>query len=279
MIFGSAGGTHEQPMPLTGIHNENEFYSHHYLMEIFAGDIQGTLERWRKQAESAKARTPWAELRVLAPEYLRFRGDFNRERRPGQRIQRQREWFRTLLGTLGYGCQPANLPLEDGAEVPILCADGGSADTPRLLALGAFDATGEGEDPLSLKPHALQFHGEAPPPEAVLNETWETIATRRLFAQNHPPRWLLILSCSSVLLLERGKWTHKPAAAVRHGQHPLAQGRRHAESHRRASPPREPAFRQRIRHRANPSRQPRREQPQARLRRFREPKARAARVH
>ena len=37
---------------------------------------------------------------------------------------------------------------------------------PRLLALGAFDATGEGEDPLSLKPCALQFHGEAPPPEA-----------------------------------------------------------------------------------------------------------------
>ncbi len=30
---------------LTGIHNENEFYSHHYLAEIFAGDIQATLER------------------------------------------------------------------------------------------------------------------------------------------------------------------------------------------------------------------------------------------
>ena len=63
-------------MPYTGIHNENEFYSHHYLAEIFSGDIQATLERWREQAESANARTPWAELRALAPEYLRFRGDF-----------------------------------------------------------------------------------------------------------------------------------------------------------------------------------------------------------
>ena len=28
------------PMPtLTGIRNENEFYRHHYLAEIFAGDI------------------------------------------------------------------------------------------------------------------------------------------------------------------------------------------------------------------------------------------------
>ena len=24
----------------TGIHNENEFYSHHYLSEIFSGDIR-----------------------------------------------------------------------------------------------------------------------------------------------------------------------------------------------------------------------------------------------
>ena len=156
---------------LTGIHNENEFYSHHYLAEIFAGDIQATLERWREQAESAGRRTPWAEIRALAPDYLRFRGDFNRERRPGQRILRQREWFRALLAVLGYRWQPANLALEDGAEVSTLCADGAHAGTPRLLALGAFDATGEGEDPLSLKLHALQFHGEAPPPEAVLNET------------------------------------------------------------------------------------------------------------
>ena len=193
-------------MPLTGIHNENEFYSHHYLAEIFSGDIQATLERWREQAESANARTPWAELRALAPEYLRFRSDFNRERRSGQRILRQREWFRTLLAALGHRSQPANLLLEDGAEVPILCADGGLPHSPRLLALGAFDTAGEGEDPLSLKPHRLQFHGEAPPPEAVLNETWETIVTRRLFAQPHPPRWLLILSCNSALLLERGKW-------------------------------------------------------------------------
>ena len=32
---------------LTGIHNENEFYSHHYLAEIFAGDIQATARLFR----------------------------------------------------------------------------------------------------------------------------------------------------------------------------------------------------------------------------------------
>ena len=29
----------------TGIQNENEFYSHHYLAELFANDIQATTAR------------------------------------------------------------------------------------------------------------------------------------------------------------------------------------------------------------------------------------------
>ena len=36
-----------------GIHNENEFYSHHYLSEIFTGDIRDTVARWRDAAEAA----------------------------------------------------------------------------------------------------------------------------------------------------------------------------------------------------------------------------------
>ena len=38
---------------LAGIHNENEFFSHHYLQEICAGDVRETLERWRAAAEAA----------------------------------------------------------------------------------------------------------------------------------------------------------------------------------------------------------------------------------
>lgn len=53
--------------------------------------------------------------------------------------------------------------------------------------LGAYDAEADGEDPLALKPHRLQFHGEAPPPEALLRETWNDVITRRVFGQDHPP--------------------------------------------------------------------------------------------
>ncbi len=192
----------------TGIHNENEFYSHHYLSEIFGGDIRATVDRWRESAEAKGGRTPYAALRALAGDYVKFRRDFERERRGGQRLTLQRDWFRQLLPALGYKWNPANHPLDDGDEVPVLCALGGKAGAPALLALGAYDADAEGEDPLALKPHRLQFHGEAPPPEALLQETWNDIITRRVFGQDHPPRWLLVLSFSRILLIERGKWTH-----------------------------------------------------------------------
>ena len=211
-----------------GIHNENEFYSHHYLSEIFAGDIKETIKRWQDDAAGDGAsedthRTPHAALRALATDYARFRDAFERRaaRRTGVRqaahdlhadqIADQRQWFRRFLGALGYEADwhPANLPLDDGIEVPVLCAAGrSSAGVPQLLVLEAYDGGAEGDDPLSVKPHPAQFHGEAPPSAALMDERWEDVVTRRVFGQEHPPRWALLLSFGQALLLERSKWTH-----------------------------------------------------------------------
>ena len=55
----------------TGIHNENEFYSHHYLSEIFSGDVRSTVDRWRESAEAGGGQTPYAALRALAGDAAR----------------------------------------------------------------------------------------------------------------------------------------------------------------------------------------------------------------
>ena len=139
----------------TGIHNENEFYSHHYLSEIFTGDIRATVDRWREQADAESGRT------------------------------------------------------------------------------------------------------------------WDEVVTRRVFGQDHPPRWLLVLSFSRVLLVERGKWTHN--RLLRFDLDEIL-GRREDATLKAAAA---------LLHRdcllppdGQPARQPRREQPQARLCRFRGPEVR-----
>ena len=196
----------------TGIQNENEFYSHHYLAELFANDIQATTSRWREAAAEGTngERTPDQALRALAHPYLQFRQQFRHERRDKHRVRLQRDWFRKFLTTLGYDFEPANHPLDEetGDEVPVLHAAGIRHGTAQLLVLGAYDPDGDDEDPLSLRPHRVQYHGEAPPPDSILKETWGDIITRRVFGQRHPARWVMLLSPSQVLLLERGKWTH-----------------------------------------------------------------------
>ena len=191
-----------------GIRNEREFYSDHYLAELLEGDIRGVVARWREDAEKSENGDvpPDRKLRGLAKRYVRFRERFARETDHRARIELQRGWFRRQLAALGHGWHPGHCELEDGTELPAL-DEAMDAGGQRLLVLGAYDAAGENEDPLSLRPHREQFHTEAPPHRGLLEQDWSEIVTRRVFAQERPPRWVLLLSFGQTLLLERGKWS------------------------------------------------------------------------
>ncbi len=190
-----------------GISNEREFYSDHYLAEILSRDLRGTIKRWHEQAQEAEgaSKTPFQRLRALAGPYLEFRSAFGAEEDDRRRIALQRRWHRRQLEALGHAWKPCDLPLEDDAEIPALSECG----SQELVAVEAFDAEGEDVDPLSLTPRRRQFRGEAPPAKGLLEQTWDEVITRRVFGQQHPPRWVLLLSCGQTLLIDRGKWARK----------------------------------------------------------------------
>ena len=190
-----------------GIHNENEFYSHHYLSEIFSRDIGATTDAWRKDAANGD-KPPYDQLRALATDYRRRRAEYQRERRPESRLRLQRAWLRTLLSPLGHGWRPGDHDLDDGNPLPALAADGFRDGSAQLFVLDALDTEGEGDDPLTLHPHPTQFDGEAPPPPELLDSTWNDVITRGVFGRDYPPRWVLLLTFDRILLIERGKWTH-----------------------------------------------------------------------
>ena len=198
---------------LVGIHNEREFFSDHYLAEILAKDLRSTVARWRSDAEPDDAAGPLPDkrLRALGHAYRRLREELRNAPGSERRLAVNQEWFQQLLGALGFGWSPARVVLDGGDEIPVVGEWGGSSGE-RLVSVGALQAEGTtlgDQDPLDSSPQRGQFPGEAPPFGAALTETWAEIITRMFFGQDRPPRWVLLLSASQTLLIERGKWTHR----------------------------------------------------------------------
>ena len=59
-------------LDLTGINNENEFYTHHYLSAILENDLKDLFASWRKREEDENIRSPHVELRGQGRDYFIF---------------------------------------------------------------------------------------------------------------------------------------------------------------------------------------------------------------
>lgn len=191
---------------INGLSNANEFYSQHYLDDILVKDLKPLFDQWKEQG----AGSPVARLRSAsgANGYFRDRDRFLAEKRPEARARLLHELAQPLLAALGYELQPQSLTLADAGregELPLLALYRDSKGHP-LLAIAAALALPGDEDtaPLQLPPRdtkgskAGRHHAD-----------WEETLSRRLFADDAPPRWVLLVHHEQWLLIERAKWGRK----------------------------------------------------------------------
>lgn len=190
-----------------GLTNENEFFSAHYLAEVFQGDSAETIKAWDAREEAAKEQgavylPPYRKLRNLNQSYFALRHKLKTERNVSERIRLQRDFFKDLMAALDIPWQPQNRELAPNTELPVLSALG-----DQLWVLGALDQNNEGEDPLSLELHANQFFGAGPHHDKLKHTSWYSILNEAVFRQDTPPRWVLLLSDRQGVLIDHYKWS------------------------------------------------------------------------
>jgi len=207
-------------MSWSGIINDNEFYSEHYLAEVFSGDIAQLLNRWRDAETQARAeatggtvlepaqRTPYSRLASLAGDFQLQMRELDRSRTVVERLSVQRPWLQQLAELLELGWAPGPRVLGDDLIVPLLAELLDSQGKPVLWLLEAVPTDALDADPLSLPIVTGQLSGERdiPLPKTMHNVDWQTLLARDIYTLNNTPRWIILATSAQWLLLDRSKF-------------------------------------------------------------------------
>jgi hypothetical protein len=191
-------------LDLTGITNQGDFYSPHYLEELLENDLRGLLKRWREAEEEFGRKPPYRKLEGCAKEFFRCKSQAAAAAPGLDRWQASRPAHIALVEALGYEHAIGAVRwLDDGSAVPLLFEEKRDG-RPYLWAIETR-FVGEDELPLELRLLAEQLpqHDGTRPklPEGTLEDLPGAI-----FSRAEPPRWVMLLADGTVHLIERTKW-------------------------------------------------------------------------
>lgn len=192
--------------PLTGIENANDFYSQHYLDEVLEQDLKELFARWQEQGSES----PVSRLRSMAGDYFRLRDRILKARTLADRVALLNELAEKLLSALGYARQPEIIAFESG-ELPVLACYRGADGNPALvIALAPMDVRATEDEWSVLNSAPLETSEPVEEGPALMSDMdWETAASKIVFGDTHPPRWVLLLGHDELLVIERAKWGRK----------------------------------------------------------------------
>jgi hypothetical protein len=198
-----------------GIANENEFYGHHYLAEVFKGDIRTRIEEWQATEDAAvkgdentraASRAPYKRLGGLGGKWFSALANHGQLREDAERLQAHLQMHTPLIEALGYKLKPQQVEFEAGMPVPVWAAYGGDAhQAPALLIVPAYQPGHEEDDPLDQKLTSAHYNGQEVP-ERLKGISWLEIISEAFFGADQPPRFIILAGFKEWLLLDRYKW-------------------------------------------------------------------------
>lgn len=196
----------------TGIYNENEFYTSHYLTALLEDDLKDTFKNWKTRESEEGIKPPYARLSPLASQYFQMRSRLNKARKPAEKLQLQYEFLQELLPVLGYDFRSETRELEDGSLLPLIGQVSTRNGAPELWLIPVIETDDEEGvllqsqfDPCQLPSVPAGEKAPSLPGGADVEE----IVTRQVFTLEEPPRWVIVCGSSQLMLIDRNKWNQK----------------------------------------------------------------------
>jgi len=190
---------------LTGISNENEFYTNHYMSSILENDLKEVFAKWLEDKNEKDIKTPYDRINSLTRRYFVDRNRLEKLKSISARLKLQQDFIFNLLDCLGYETSFINKSLDDNDLLPIVGEIRKSTGAPDLWIMQTVSIEDDGLDPLNQTLQPEQFSEGQVPIDLTLSE----LISKRIFSLNEPPRWILLYNYHNIVLLDRTKWNEK----------------------------------------------------------------------
>ena len=194
-------------MNLTGITNENEFYTHHYLTAILENDLKDLFKEWNHRDKDDGVIAPPRLLKSVAGKHGALLRTCQSEPLDVC-LELRSGFFDLLLSSLGYISSPCFREVREDESIPVLAEIAKTSGAPELWILETTDLMGDETDPLVCTQQEHQFEGREFPKE-LKNMTFEDLLGKRIFSRSEPPRFVILLSSTQIILADRCKWNSK----------------------------------------------------------------------
>lgn len=198
------------PIDLAGISNENEFYSEHYLTTIFEGDVEDTFREWREE-EKAAGTPPNKRLEKAGATWRRLAASYVDERDDRKRLLIGREFVHEFLAAVGFERHSELVADAEGKLLPVLARRFNLDGRDAVWAIEVPSPAGADFelDLLQVRFRCEQFEGieTAEDISKRRKDTAEAAIVKGVFALEAPPRFVILLSMSQAVLIDRHKWS------------------------------------------------------------------------
>lgn len=189
------------PIDLTGISNENEFYSNHYLTTSEEGPIRDRVSQLDKDDERRLA----DRMVRVAGLWMRIAATARTDASNAGRVAATRDFAEAFLSVLGYRREQEIVEDAEGNSLPLLVRVYDARNEDALWVVEAIQPAGEdfktGPLGLPIVPEQV-LAGAGPDAERTIDE----VITKGIFNLDGAPRYVIVLSLSEAVLVDRFKW-------------------------------------------------------------------------